>query len=143
MAGWRNLCAGKGNPGWTLPDETFAVKHDEVGLIGLANNGEPHTAASQFYITLQPVPWLNGKRVVFGKVSGVRACVHCGEQKSRVVPLSTWTFVLVSVRTEQVVDRAGLELLRVVEQLPTNNERPLPEVTISDIKVLRATTAAA
>jgi cyclophilin family peptidyl-prolyl cis-trans isomerase len=41
---------GKGNPGWTLPDETFAVTHTEAGLVGMATCGEPHTASTQFYI---------------------------------------------------------------------------------------------
>jgi cyclophilin family peptidyl-prolyl cis-trans isomerase len=40
----------------------------QAGLIGMANNGHPHTAATQFYITLSPLGWLDGKRVVFGKV---------------------------------------------------------------------------
>lgn len=39
--------AGKGQPGWTIADESFAVKHDDVGLVGMANCGEPHTAATQ------------------------------------------------------------------------------------------------
>lgn len=37
-------------------------------MVGMANNGEPHTAASQFYIAANPLHWLDGKRVVFGKV---------------------------------------------------------------------------
>lgn len=60
--------SGKGDPGFVLPDETFAVKHDERGVLGMANKGQPHTAASQFYITLQPLPFLDGKRVAFGRV---------------------------------------------------------------------------
>lgn len=60
--------AGKGDPGWTIPDESFALKHDDIGWVGMANTGHPHTAATQFYITLCPLPWLDGKRVVFGKV---------------------------------------------------------------------------
>eukprot|EP00798_Chlamydomonas_sp_ICE-L_P005536 gene5536-4170_t len=59
---------GKGDPGFTLPDETFAVKHDEAGILAMANNGAPHTAASQFYITLAPLPSLDGKRVAFGRL---------------------------------------------------------------------------
>lgn len=36
--------------------------------VGMANNGEIHTGATQFYITLNALPWLDGKKVVFGKV---------------------------------------------------------------------------
>jgi len=35
-----------------------------------------------------------------------------------------------------VIDKAGLELLKSVEDLATNNERPLPEVMISKVEVV-------
>lgn len=50
-----------------FPDETFTVKHSRSGIIGLASVG-PHTNNSQFYITLEALPWLDGTRVAFGKV---------------------------------------------------------------------------
>ena len=40
----------------------------QVGILSMASNGEPHTANSQFFITLDALPWLDGKRVAFGKV---------------------------------------------------------------------------
>ena len=57
---------GKGDPGFKIPDETFAVKHDAAGVLSMANNGQAHTGASQFFITLAALPWLDGKRVAFG-----------------------------------------------------------------------------
>mmetsp|Transcript_29003 Transcript_29003/g.53297 ORF Transcript_29003/g.53297 Transcript_29003/m.53297 type:complete len:196 (-) Transcript_29003:914-1501(-) len=54
-----------------LNDECFAVKHDSIGIIGMANLGQPHTASSQFYISLGPLPWLDGKRVAFGRIPDV------------------------------------------------------------------------
>ncbi|SMF59942.1 peptidylprolyl isomerase [Pseudobacteriovorax antillogorgiicola] len=53
--------------GATFPDESFAIPHDRAGLVSMANRG-PDTNSSQFFITLAPAPWLNGRHVVFGKV---------------------------------------------------------------------------
>ncbi|PNW87242.1 hypothetical protein CHLRE_02g114700v5 [Chlamydomonas reinhardtii] len=60
--------SGKGDPGFVLPDETYSVKHDAPGVLGMATGGQPHTANTQFYISLSPLPFLDGKRVAFGRV---------------------------------------------------------------------------
>ncbi|XP_024863196.1 probable inactive peptidyl-prolyl cis-trans isomerase-like 6 isoform X2 [Kryptolebias marmoratus] len=50
-----------------LPDESFAVSHFKRGVLGMANKG-PHSNGSQFYITLQPTPWMDRTYVAFGQV---------------------------------------------------------------------------
>jgi peptidyl-prolyl cis-trans isomerase-like 1 len=65
--------------GGKFEDEiTSELKHTGAGILCMANSG-PNSNGSQFFITLAPTPWLDGKHTIFGRVhSGMKIVQRIG-----------------------------------------------------------------
>ncbi len=67
QSGSRNA-QGNDGPGYSFRDELDnGLLHDAPGILSMANSG-PHTNGSQFFVTVEPTPWLDGGHTVFGSV---------------------------------------------------------------------------
>jgi peptidyl-prolyl cis-trans isomerase-like 1 len=79
---------GTGRGGSSIYGERFAdeispsLRHTGAGVLSMANAG-PDTNGSQFFLTLAPTPWLDGRHTIFGRVkSGLSVLKRMGLVKT-------------------------------------------------------------
>lgn len=79
---------GTGGPGYAIADEFEpSLKHDSPGVVSMANSG-PNTGGSQFFITYEATPWLDGKHAVFGKITSGMEVLEKIEIGDKIVSVS-------------------------------------------------------
>ena len=71
------LGTGAGQGPWPIPLEASDRKHKD-GTLAMARRQDPNSASCQFYVTMRPMAYLDGKYTVFGHVadSASLAVVH-------------------------------------------------------------------
>jgi peptidylprolyl isomerase domain and WD repeat-containing protein 1 len=79
---------GTGTGGQSIWGQDFkdefvpSLKHDRPYTLSMANAG-PNTNGSQFFITILPTPWLDGKHTVFGRAyKGMEVCQNISNAKT-------------------------------------------------------------
>jgi peptidyl-prolyl cis-trans isomerase A (cyclophilin A) len=88
---------GRGGPGYKFADEFDpSLKHSGAGILSMANAG-PGTNGSQFFITHNATPWLDGNHTVFGQVVKGQDVVNAIGQGDKI---ETLTIIRVGEKAE-------------------------------------------
>jgi len=105
-----NVRTGTGGPGWTIPAE-IRLPHNKGSLAAarLDNKINPARVSngSQFYVTLKPMPALNGQYTVFGRV--LEGLEHLEEISRQRTDRNNFPLEKVVIKRIVLEPRAGTE----------------------------------
>lgn len=94
---------GTGGPGYTVQDEFSPdLRHDQPGMVSMANKGKPNTGAAQFFITLGPTPHLDDLHTIFGRITeGMDVVTQLTERRPSQNPNASPGDKIVSIEIEE------------------------------------------
>jgi len=94
---------GSGGPGYRFADEIDPKQRfTKAGILAMANAGA-NTNGSQFFVTLAPTDWLNGKHTIFGEVvEGMDVIKKMGKVKTGANNKPVTPVVMKKVTIERV-----------------------------------------
>jgi cyclophilin family peptidyl-prolyl cis-trans isomerase len=117
---------GTGGPGYTIADESSPLLlHDSAGVLAMARTSAPHSAGSQYYITLAPTPWLDGGYAAFGKVfQGLDVVMAIGSVATDDNDHPIDNVYIDSLRVLNMVINAAVPPVDTVAAFNTNNPYP-------------------
>jgi cyclophilin family peptidyl-prolyl cis-trans isomerase len=105
-----NVRTGTGGPGWTIPAEIrLPHKRGSIAAARLDNKINPARVSngSQFYVTLKPMPALNGQYTVFGRV--LEGIEHLEEISRQRTDRNNFPLEKVVIKRIVLEPRAGTE----------------------------------
>jgi cyclophilin family peptidyl-prolyl cis-trans isomerase len=105
-----NVRTGTGGPGWTIPAEIrLPHKKGSIAAARLDNKINPARVSngSQFYVSLKPMPALNGQYTVFGRV--LEGLEHLEEISRQRTDRNNFPLEKVVIKRTVLEPRAGTE----------------------------------
>ena len=105
-----NVRTGTGGPGWTIPAEIrLPHKKGSIAAARLDNKINPARVSngSQFYVSLKPMPALNGQYTVFGRV--LEGLEHLEEISRQRTDRNNFPLENVVIKRIVLEPRAGTE----------------------------------
>lgn len=74
-----------GQPKFLRLEINPALTHNQAGMVAMARSQAPNSASCQFYILKTPMPQLNGKYAVFGRVLNGMNSVYAMRPGDRII----------------------------------------------------------